>query len=122
VILLLVTIGLLNICLGFGLAMHYGFGPPGLDGIFQAFGPMPPPAPSCQSPAASGGYPLVGAGLGGLGAPHDPFATPQSTMQPGASPAANREIAPPPGALAEEELLGEVRDLAGTAQTATVRA
>ena len=48
-ILLIVTIGLLNICLGFGLAMYFDYGPPGLDGIFEALGPMPPAASSTES-------------------------------------------------------------------------
>ncbi len=105
-IFLLVTIGLLNIGLGFGLAMYYGLGPPGLDGIFQALGPMPPREPSAQSLPS-----------GGLGAPYDPFPAPESSIQPGASLATSSAM-PPPEPLAEEELLGDVRDLAGTAQTA----
>jgi hypothetical protein len=54
----------------------------------------------------------VGAGRGGLGALYDPFAVPESTIQPGASL--------PSEPLAEEKLLGDIRDLATTAQTAMV--
>lgn len=93
-ILLLVTIGLLNIGLGFGLAMYYGYGPPGLDGIFEALGPMPPSSPPAQL-------------VGGLGTPYDPFVATPSEAGPSAS-------------LAEEEVLGEIRDLAGAAQNAMV--
>jgi hypothetical protein len=90
-ILLLVTIGLLNIGMGVGLAMYYGLGPPGLDGICEALGPMPSVPASALSPAA-----------GGPGAPHAPPA------------------APPAEPLAEENVLGDVRDLATTAQAAMV--
>ena len=107
VILLIVTIGLLNICLGFGLAMYYGFGPPGLDGIFQAIGPMPRPAPDAKALA-----------YGGIGAPYDPLASPQSPVQPAANLPASSAVVPPSEPLAEEEVLGDVRDLASTAQTA----
>ena len=41
-ILLLVTIGMLNVGLGFGLAIYFGYGPPGPGGIFESLGPMPP--------------------------------------------------------------------------------
>jgi hypothetical protein len=92
-ILLIVTIGLLNICLGFGLAMYFGFGPPGLDGIFEAMATMPPAAPTNSGPTATE-----------LGAPYDPFAA-QAVDEPSAR-------------LAEERVLGDVRDLADTAQTA----
>jgi hypothetical protein len=93
-ILLLVAFGLVNICLGFGLAIYFEVGPPGLDGIFEALGPMPPGAASPQ--------PLVS---GGLGAPYDPFAT--------AEPSADS-----PAGIAEEQVLGDVRELADSAQTA----
>ena len=116
-ILLIVTIGLLNICLGFGLAMYYDYGPPGLDGIFEALGPMPPAAPSVES--------LIPAGLG---APYDPSvapAAPESIAEPSANPPVDNTAdlpaeSPPSDALAEEEVLGAVRNLAATAQTAMV--
>jgi len=99
---LIVTIGLLNIGLGFGLAMYYDFGPPGLDGIFGALGPMPPAAPSADSPV-----PIA------LGAPYDPSVAPETTGEPST-------ISPLSETLAEEKVLGDVRDLAASAQTAMV--
>ena len=80
-ILLIVTIGLLNVCLGFGLAMFFGYGPPGLSGVFEAMGPMPPASPLASSR---------------LGSPYDPET------------------------LAEESLLGDVRDMASDAETAMI--
>ncbi len=111
-ILLIVTIGLLNICLGFGLAIYYSYGPPGLDGIFEALGPMPPPGSSAESLGSSK-----------AGAPYEPLPAPveaESTAEPGANPPASDILAPPLEPLAEEEVLGDVCDLAATAQTALV--
>ena len=90
-ILLIVTIGLLNICLGFGLSMYYGYGPPGLDGIFEALGAMPPAVP----------VPLAGSFV----TAYDPMVAVPANMSPAAP-------------SAEEQVLGAVRDLAGTAQSA----
>lgn len=108
---LIVTIGLLNICLGFGLAMYFGYGPPGLDGIFEAIGPMPPVAadskvePGMELTAMSNhAYP--------------PTMQARRPMVPGESmPSANGGM-PPAELLAEEKVLGDVRDLTATAQTA----
>ncbi len=115
-ILLIVTIGMLNICLGFGLAMYYDYGPPGLDGIFESLGPMPPAAESLIPTA--------------LGAPYDPSvapAAPESTAARSENLPIDNTIAPPsetppaeslpPDLLAEEKVLGDVRNLAATAQT-----
>jgi hypothetical protein len=110
-ILLIVAIGLLNVCLGFGLAMYYGFGPPDWRGIFEAFGPVPPKmptAPSAQSP-----------GAGGLGAPCNPAAT-EPTVQSSTNLPAGGTIAPPGELLAEEKVLDDVHDLATSARTALV--
>jgi len=106
--LLIVTIGLLNIGLGFGLAIYYGFGPPGLDEILEALGPMPPAAPNAQSLVSDE-----------FDSPHDLIASPvaaESNAELAANPPASSAINP----LAEEMVLGEVRDLAATAQTALV--
>jgi hypothetical protein len=108
-ILLIVTIGLLNICLGLGLAMYYGYGPPGLDGIFEAIGPMPPDAESlCDlivAPVAAESTVEPAANLSDANTTAPPSESPSETM---AEP------------LAEEAVLGDVRDLATTAQTAMV--
>ena len=111
-IFLIITIGLLNICLGFGLAMYYGFGPPGLDGICEALAPMPPAAPPAQ--------PVVS---GRIGLPNDPPVSRvaiKSAPKPAANLPAGSTIAPASESLAEEEVLGDVRDLAATAQAAMV--
>ncbi len=100
--LLIVIIGLLNIGLGFGLAMYYGYGPPGLEEIFEAIGPMPPGVPSAQS--------LVSGGI----------VASESTVRLSANLPASSTIDPPAESLAEETVLGEVRDLATTAQSALV--
>ena len=100
-IVLIVAIGLLNIGLGFGLAVYYGYGPPGLDGIFEALGPMPPTA--ADSP------PFFADGAGVKDA-----AVVMETDQP----AAVETIAPTSEEAVEEEVLDDVRDLAATAQTA----
>jgi hypothetical protein len=89
-ILLLVTIGLLNIGLGFSLAMFYGYGPPGLDGIFEALGSMPVATPIA----------------GGLAAAYDPY----TAMEP--------EVGT--SALAEEQVLDDVRDLSRAAQASVL--
>lgn len=106
-ILLLVTIGLLNIGLGFGLAMYYGLGPPGLDGIFEALGPMPPVIPSVPPHDSSG-----------MERSPDPAVAPDSTAEPATNLPADNSIARPGDALPEEDVLGDVQDLAATAQTA----
>jgi hypothetical protein len=99
-LLLIVVIGLVNVCLGFGLAMYFGYGPPGLQGIFDSLGPMP--APATDSLPASAG----------LGAPCVPLASPSS------SPAVASSQAMPSDDQAEENVLGEVQELATTAQSA----
>lgn len=103
-LLLIVTIGTLNVCLGFGLAMYYGYGPPGLDGIFQSLGPMP---------AASPDAPLAAA----LGEPYIPLDTAPVEMAPPESPGNGAAAGTPVVALAEEEVLGDVRALAAAAQS-----
>jgi hypothetical protein len=105
-LLLIVTFGTLNVCLGFGLAMYFDYGPPGLDGIYQSLGPMPP---------ASADAPLAAA----LGEPYVPFDTaPPQAVQP-ESPAlsADASLGPPAVALPEEEVLGDVRALTAAAQS-----
>jgi hypothetical protein len=106
VLLLLVTIGMLNVCLGFGLAMYNGYGPPGLDGIFQAVGPMPPTTPDAVLP-----------GSGELGAPYVPAPEVPPVPQPIATPVAVAEEATV-GPLAEEGVLSDVREMSAAAQTA----
>jgi hypothetical protein len=105
-LLLIVTIGTLNVFLGFGLAMHYGYGPPGLNGILQSLGPMP---------AASPNAPIVVA----LGEPYIPFDAAPAETAPAELPAsgADAATAPPADALTEEEVLDDVRALAAAAQT-----
>ncbi len=107
-ILLIVTIGLLDICLGFGLAMYYGYGPPGLAGIVESLGPMPPAARNAQSPTS-----------GELGAPYNPF-PPASPLPSPANLPTDGTAAETSEALAEEAVLGDVRDLASTAQAAAI--
>ncbi len=106
-LLLIVTIGTLNVCLGFGLAMYYGYGPPGLDGIFQSLGPMPAASPDAPIAAA-------------LGEPYVPFDTASAEAAPPELPAPGADAAPvpPAGLLTEEEGLGDVCALAAAAQTA----
>jgi hypothetical protein len=96
VILLLVTIGVLNVGLGFGLAMYYGYGPPGLSGILESLGSMPPATQVLSSAAAA------------IGAPVATLVVPPVTRSPIA----------PQESLAEEAVLGEVRDMATAAQSA----
>ncbi len=64
-LLLIVTIGMLNVGLGFGLAMYFGYGPPGLEGILQAVGPMPPATRDAATVVAAE-----------LGAPYAPAISP----------------------------------------------
>jgi len=113
-ILLLVAIGMLNVCLGFGLAMYYGYGPPGINGIFQALGPMPAEMPTTWPIASSE-----------LATPSDPPASPaEMETAPHDSPepvvvapdAAPHAMTDQP--LAEEGVLSEVRDMAAAAETA----
>jgi len=100
--LLIVIIGLLNIGLGFGLAIYYGYGPAGLNEIFEALGPMPPGVPNAQS--------LVSCEI----------VASKSTVGLSANLPVGSTIDPPSEPLAEEAVLGEVRDLATTAQSALV--
>ncbi|MGO9114569.1 MAG: hypothetical protein ACLP9L_35585 [Thermoguttaceae bacterium] len=109
-IVLIVTIGLLNVCLGFGLAMYFGYGPPGVDGIFEALGPMPPVGPSAELLVSSS-----------IGAPYDPLASPESPAGIGANLPAGNTIAPRSEPLAEEKVLGDIRDLTTTTQATMVR-
>ena len=106
-LLLIVTIGTLNVCLGFGLAMYYGYGPPGLDGIFQSLGPMPAASPDAPFAAA-------------LGEPYVPFDAAAAETAPTELPAPGADVATglPAGALTEEEVLGDVRALEAAAQAA----
>ena len=90
--LLIVVIGLMNICLGFGLSIYLGYAPASLEAIFQSLGPMPPAPPSIET--------LLPANM--LGEPYDPFA-PSSEAVSQAS---------------EESVLGEVQQLAESAQSA----
>jgi len=82
--------------------MYYGYGPPGLDEIFEAIGPMPPGVPIAQSLVSDG----IAASEPTVGLSTNPPVS--STMDPAAEP------------LAEETVLGEVRDLTTTAQSALV--
>jgi len=82
--------------------MYYGYGPPGLDEIFEAIGPMPPGATSVQS--------LVS----------DEIVASESTVGLSANLPASSTTDPPPEPLTEETVLGEVRDLATAAQSALV--
>lgn len=101
---------MLNVCLGFGLAMYFGYGPPGLDGILQALGPMPAATSDAASPAA--------VGLGALYIPGEDDA--------GGSSAANQTAAAednePSESLSEEGVLSDVRELTEAAQTAMTAA
>jgi hypothetical protein len=114
-LLLIVTIGTLNVCLGFGLAMYYGYGPPGLDGIFQSLGPMPPATPDA---------PLAASRLGELYVPTPDAA--ESRGQPAENDRENGSVIVPPaaigaaadGPLDEEAVLDDVRQLTAAAQTA----
>jgi hypothetical protein len=103
VLVLIVIIGILNVCLGFGLAMYLGYGPPGMDGILQALGPMPA--------AAANAAPLT-AGLGALYIPGSDEEVPQSPVN---SVAAQPEPADSPS---EESVLGDVEVLTAAARSA----
>ncbi len=114
-LLLIVTIGTLNVCLGFGLAMYYGYGPPGLDGIFQSLGPMPPATPDA---------PLTATGLGELYVPT--AAAADSHAQPAEDGRENGTVPPPAagiaasladGPLDEEAVLNDVRQITAAAQS-----
>ena len=98
-LLLIVAIGTLNVCLGAGLAMYYGYGPPGLDGILQALGPMPPATPDAA--------PAVAGGLGATDIPSAIDEVPQSASNGG-----------PAASLSEEGVLNDVRDLNAAAESA----
>ena len=98
-ILLIVTIGMLNVGLGFGLAMYFGYGPPGLDGIFQALGPMP----STTSGECVRLFP------GQLGVPYVPGPLRKSSQ---ARPRLPRRT----NRLAEDGVLSDIRDMAAAAQ------
>jgi hypothetical protein len=106
---LIVTIGILNVCLGFGLAIYFGYGPPGLDGIFQALGPMPPVVADASSPVAGR--------IGAIYIPGGDDASEQSNAMPGGAGPIG-----PGDSLSEEGVLGNVRELAATAQTAMATA
>ena len=113
---LIVIIGTLNVFLGFGLAMYYGYGPPGLDGIFQSLGPMPPAMPDA---------PLAAAELGELYIPASVAAEARGQPAdggPGDGPAilsiasvASAASEPP---LDEEAVLNDVRQMTAAAQSA----
>jgi hypothetical protein len=106
VLVLIVTIGILNVCIGFGMAMYFGYGPPGLDGIHQALAPMPSVTPDASSPVA--------AGLGALYIPGGDDAAGQSNAMPAAAAA---QIGPG-DSLSEEGVFGDVRELTAVARTA----
>ncbi len=109
-ILLIVTIGFLNLCLGFGLAMHFGYGPPGLDGIFEALGPMPPASNGLQVPPPTDRQ--------AVGNPASP--SPILRMVPAEINQPTGGGNPRAGLLAEEKVLGDVCDLTATAQAVAV--
>jgi len=108
-ILLIVSLGLLNICLGFGLAMFLGYGPPGLEGIFDALGPIPQVAPCAESLLSDA-----------TSARSDPLVSPESIAEPVANLPADNTIAPLLEPLVEEKVLGDIRDLATAARTTMV--
>jgi hypothetical protein len=106
VLAVIVIIGMLNICLGFGLAMYCGYGPPGLNGIFQALGPMPPEKSDIGPPIASD--------------PQTPAiaVASEAVPPPPLSASSDAASAPPDGPPAEESVLSEVQELTAAAQTA----
>ncbi len=81
--------------------MYYGLGPPGLDGIFEALGPMPPVIPSVPPHDSTG-----------MERSPDPAVAPDSTAEPATNLPADNSIARPGDALPEEDVLGDVQDLA----------
>ena len=90
-IVLIVVIGLLNVGLGFALAVFYGYALPGLNGLIESIGPMPSTVSSPTSVVSSQhqkAYDISG----------------------GAEPTSD--------SLAEEKVLGDVRDLTAAARTA----
>jgi len=102
---------MLNVGLGFGLAMYYGYGPPGLEGILQAVGPMPPAAPDAATVAAK------------LGEPYAPAISPnvsETALQSAASlsAAVTGDVLAEPSI--EDRILGGVREMATNVQTAMV--
>jgi hypothetical protein len=105
---LIVTIGILNVGLGFGLAMYFGFGPPGLDGIFQSLGPMPAAAPNAAPPAA---------GLGALYIPGSEETAGQSDSMPSDGGAIDSA-----DSLSEEGVLSDVEALTAAARSAMTTA
>jgi hypothetical protein len=108
-ILLTIAIGLLNVCLGFGLAMYYGLGPPGLDGIWESLGPMPPAVPS---PGLLNSDSAIGHDGERVGSIH-------AQSEVGVANSADGAATSVAQALAEEELvLDELRDLSAAARTA----
>jgi hypothetical protein len=54
-LLLFLVIGLLNVAIGFALAMYLGFAPPGFDGVMQSLGPMPPATPDVSAAGKTSG-------------------------------------------------------------------
>jgi hypothetical protein len=94
----MVAFGLLNVCLGFGLAMYLGHAPPDLQGIFDSLGPMPAVTLGVAPNSVE------------LGAPYVP---PQDPETP---PSAAGESAAQPFDPTEENVLGEVQELATAAQ------
>jgi hypothetical protein len=108
-LILIVTIGMLNVCLGFGLAMYLGYGPPGLNGIFQALGPMPTVVPDVSQPAAPG--------LGALYIPGTDEAVQQSATTPAAVGQTDGA-----GSHSEDDVLGDVQALTAAARSAMTTA
>jgi len=131
---------MLNLCLGFGLAIYCGYGPPGWEGIFQALRPMPPNKPDgkgtqsvpdpvfASPPPASLPSPSGEPGPGGrhevararIATVPDPAAA--EADPPTGSTVTEAANTQPAGPLAEDSVLSEVRELAAAAQTALTSA
>jgi len=60
-VLIIVAVGVLNVCLGFAAAWYLGYGPPGLREAWKALAPIPRPAemPGPPASAASAAVPAA---------------------------------------------------------------
>lgn len=96
-ILLIVTIGLVNVCMGLGLAIYFGYGPPTVDAILQSLERMPKAPLSIEMV-------LPGSNLG---APYDPFASDALAI-------ASTDSTP---SASEETVLADIQELAGSVQS-----
>ncbi len=113
-LLLIVTIGTLNVFLGFGLAMYFGYGPPGLDGIFQSLGPIPPAAATHCA-----GAPAALQSRVALGEPYIlPFEPATAETAPPVFSGLSNDVAQP--LVDEETVLSDVRELTAAAQATFV--